>query len=176
VRFHILVSAIFAVTVSSAPVFGCKCVSAPSDIKTTRELAQWTANRSDVIFEGRVERVELKWPLLEAKVGDLISADAEQDPPFMQVSFDETRSYRGTQQRNLQVRTGLGGGDCGFHFEVGKQYLVYAFAADSGRLSTGICSGTALLQESLANLSYLRGEPIVAETNTPIATVKLCVA
>jgi hypothetical protein len=176
VRFHILVSAIFAVTVSSAPVFGCKCVSAPSDIKTTRELAQWTANRSDVIFEGRVERVELKWPLLEAKVGDLISADAEQDPPFMQVSFDETRSYRGTQQKHVQVTTGLGAGDCGFHFEVGKQYLVYAFAADSGRLSTGICSGTALLQESLANLSYLRGEPIVAETNTPIATVKLCVA
>jgi hypothetical protein len=74
----------------------------------------------------------------------------------------------------FKVRTGLGGGDCGFRFEVGKRYLVYAFADDSGRLSTGICSGTAMLQDSLANLSYLRGDPIVAERNTPIATGKLC--
>jgi hypothetical protein len=95
----------------------------------------------------------------------------------MQVSFNQTCLYRGTQQKNLQARTGLGGGDCGFHFEVGKQYLVYALADESGRLSTGICSGTALIQESLANLSYLRGEPIaseIAERNTPIPTVKLC--
>jgi hypothetical protein len=102
VRFHILVSAIFAVTVSSAPAFGCTCVSAPPDIKTSRDLAQWTANRGDTIFEGRVERVEFKWTLLEAKVGDLVSADPEQNPPVMQVSFDETRSYRGAQHKNLQ--------------------------------------------------------------------------
>jgi hypothetical protein len=29
----------------------------------------------------------------------------------------------------MRLSTGLGGGDCGFDFEVGKQYLVYAFKA-----------------------------------------------
>lgn len=176
-RFHLLVSVVFALTFSSAPAVACKCVSPSPDIKTARDLAQWTANRSDAIFEGRVERVELKWALMEAKVGDLIAADVEEDPPVMKVSFDVSRSYRGAQQKNIRVRTGLGGGDCGFHFEVGKQYLVYAFADESGQLSTGICSGTALLEESQANLSHLRGGPIVSkslERNTPIATGKLC--
>jgi len=95
----------------------------------------------------------------------------------MQVSFDVLRSYRGAQEKNVRIRTGVGGGDCGFDFEVGKQYLVYAFADKSGQLATGICSGTALLEESKANLSYLRREPIVPESverKTPIATGRLC--
>jgi hypothetical protein len=177
VRFHLLVSAVFALTFSSAPVLGCKCVSPPPDIKTARDLAQWTASRSDAIFEGRVERIELKWPLLEAKVGGLVSADIDQDPPVMEASFEVSRSYRGAQQKSILIKTGVGGGDCGFHFEVGEQYLVYAFADESGHLSTGICSGTALLEESKANLSYLRREPVGSETverNRPIDTQKLC--
>jgi hypothetical protein len=177
VRFHLLASAILALTFSSAPAVACKCVSPPPDIKTARDLAQWTANRSDAIFEGRVDRVELKWGLMEAKVGAVIPTDVEEDPPVMLVSFDASRSYRGGQQKNIRIRTGVGGGDCGFHFEVGEQYLVYAFADESGQLSTGICSGTALLEESKTDLSYLRGEPIVSESverNKPIATGKLC--
>jgi hypothetical protein len=177
VRFHLLVSAIFILTLSSAPAFCCKCVSPPPDIKAAKALAQWTANSSDAIFEGRVERIDLKWALMEAKVGDVVSTDPDQDPPYMLVSFDVSRSYRGPQQQKVRIRTGLGGGDCGFRFEVGEQYLVYAFAHESGQLSTGICSGTGLLKESQANLSYLRGEPTVlesAERDGPFAAGKIC--
>jgi hypothetical protein len=119
----------------------------------------------------------LKWAFLEAKVGDVIPADIEAHPPFMQVSFDVSRSYRGAQTKNIRIKTGVGGGDCGFDFEVGKQYLVYAFADESGDLFTGICSETALLEESRANLTYLRGEPIASEgveRNNPVAAGKLC--
>jgi hypothetical protein len=120
-------------------------------------VAKWYADRSDTIFEGTVERVELKGSLIEAKVGSLTSADMDEDYPFLQVTFDVLRSYRGVEQKNAVVTTGLGGGDCGFDFEVGKQYLIYA-NEDAGHLSTGICSGTALLEESRSNLAYLRGE------------------
>ncbi len=177
VRFSLLASAILTLTFSSSPVLGCKCVSPPPEVKTARDLAQWYANRSDAIFEGSVEQIELKWPVLEAKVGDLISADIEQDPPAMQVSFDISRSYRGPRQQNIRIRTGLGGGDCGFRFEVGERYLVYAYADESGQLSTNICTGTARLEESQADLSYMRGEPVVSETvegTRPFATEKLC--
>jgi hypothetical protein len=141
-------------------------------------LAEWRANRSDAIFEGRVESVDLKWSVIEAKVGALIPADIEDDnSPEMQVSFDVSRSYRGEQQKNIRIRTGVGGGDCGFDFQVGEQYLVYAFADESGKLSTGICSGTALLDERKADVSYLRGEPVVSENvvrNRNATTGKLC--
>ena len=176
-RIHLLVSAILALTFSSVPAFGCMCPRASADIKGAREVAELAAGRGDSIFEGKVERIELKWAFLEAKAGDVIPVDFENAPPVMQVSFDVLRPYRGAQQKNTRIRTGVGGGDCGFEFEVGKQYLVYAFAGESGQWETGICSGTARLEESKANLSYLRGEPSVPESmqrETPVATGQLC--
>jgi hypothetical protein len=172
-RFHVLASAILALTFSSLPVFACKCVPPPAGL-SARDLAIWNASGGgDVIFEGSVEQVELKWTLMEAKVGDLIPADLEHAPPFIQVSFAVSRSYRGALDKNIHVRTGLGGGDCGFDFEIGKQYLVYASADEAGHLSTGICDGTGLLEERQASLSYLRGEPVTSG-NTAIPKGKLC--
>ncbi len=176
-RLHLLTSIIFAVTFSCGPTFGCSCVPPPPDVKTAQRLAQWEATRSDEIFEGKVESVHLRWNLVDAKVGELISVELEEHPPFMQVSFENTRTYKGPQGEAVELRTGLGGGDCGFRFEVGKRYLVYAFADESGELSTSICSGTALLEESQSNLSYLRGDPVVSERtrkNPTATTGKLC--
>ncbi len=102
-------------------------------------------------------------PLFEAAAGDVVPADLEESTPVMQVSFRVSRSYRGVQQQAVKVETGLGGGDCGFRFEKGKKYLVYAYKDDSGRLSTGICTATALLQESQANIAYLRGEAMLPD-------------
>jgi len=114
---------------------------------------------------------------MDAKVGALIPADIEEDSPEMQITFDVSRSYRGEQQKNIRIRTCVGGCDCGFDFRAGEQYLVYAFADKSGKLSSGICSGTALLNERKADVSYLRGEPIVPENterNRNNPTGKLC--
>jgi hypothetical protein len=176
-QLHRLASVIFVLTLSSAPTLGCSCVQPPPGTATARDLAEWRANRSDAIFEGRVESVELKWAVMEAKVGTVIPADLEEDSPEMQVAFDVSRSYRGEQQKHIRIRTGVGGGDCGFDFQVSEQYLVYAFAGESGKLSAGICSGTARLEESKADISYLRGEAIVSENverNGHVATGKLC--
>ena len=91
----------------------------------------------------------------------------------MLVSFDTPRFYRGREQAKVQIRTGLGGGDCGYRFEIGRRYLVYAYSEDSGELSTGICSATALIEDSEANLEYLRNEPITADKVTRSASSAL---
>lgn len=159
VRIQYLCSTAFALMFVSGPAFGCKCVSPPPDVKTARDLVQWHAKGSDAIFEGMVQRVELKWQLTESPVGGLVSTDFEQDPPVLQVTFDVSRPYKGVERKDLVLTTGIGGGDCGYDFEIGVQYLVFAYRDDSGHLSTGICSGTELLEESQSDLSYLRGEP-----------------
>ena len=48
------------------------------------------------------------------------------------------------QGRIIEVTTGLGGGDCGVHFEENKDYIIYAYAKEggNGRYATGICSTT----------------------------------
>lgn len=138
----------FVLTLVSTPVFGCKCVPPPPDAKTAGEIGQWYASRSDTIFEGTVKRVDLKSVLMETKVGGLFSADLDQNVPTLQVTFDTLKFSKGAEQRQVLLTTGLGGGDCGFEFEIGKKYLVDAYADESGQLSTGICSGTRLLGES----------------------------
>ncbi|HEU4562517.1 MAG TPA: hypothetical protein VFS20_32100 [Longimicrobium sp.] len=56
-------------------------------------------------------------------------------------TFTATRWRKGTPRRVVRVETGLGGGDCGVHFQRGRTYTVYARRDDEGRLGTGICSG-----------------------------------
>jgi hypothetical protein len=162
-RSAVLVSIALMLMFNPASAFGCSCVPSPPGTKRARELAEWKSQGIAAIFEGSVEDAELKSRLIEASVGDLVPGNLEQGGPVMLVTFSVSRVYRGAQKPRMQVETGLGGGDCGFGFEIGKQYLVYAYKGESGRFSTGICTATALLEKSKANLAYLRGDPIVPE-------------
>ena len=45
-------------------------------------------------------------------------------------------------QKEIEVVTGGGGGDCGYPFQAGMDYVVYAFKNAEGRLETTICSRT----------------------------------
>jgi|GEM_PF-3400137 len=56
------------------------------------------------------------------------------------VSFNVQSSWKGVTTTTTAIFTG-NGGDCGYPFKVGNQYLVYAhnFYSD---LATGICSRT----------------------------------
>jgi len=73
------------------------------------------------------------------------------------VSFKVSEIFRGDVGASVIIRTGLGGGDCGYAFEVGSSYLVYAHQVPTGELTTGICSRTRPLSEALDDLTYLRG-------------------
>src|SRR5258708_4102213 len=76
----------------------------------------------------------------------------------------------------MRLSTGLGGGDCGFDFEVGKQYLVYAFNDEAGELSTNICTRTTRLENGGGNSALvreLRVAPAVSEKASSITTL-LC--
>lgn len=176
-RNNLLVCGLAAFTFLPVPSFACSCASPPPEVKTARDLAKWHADGTDAILEGTVTRIELESVLIDANVGELIPADSDRGYPALRVTFDISHSYKGAGLREVAVTTGLGGGDCGFNFEVGKQYLVFAFADSSGHLSTGICSGTGLLNDSLSARSYLRGEPLVPEKLTQhlqIPQTKLC--
>src|SRR6266481_2416413 len=164
-RISLAIFAAFSLLVIGEPVLACSCVPVPPGVNTSQERAEWATQGKDAIFEGKVDGIELKWKFLEAPAGDLVPADVEQEPPEVEVSFEVLRSYQGRKDRHVKVRTGLGGGDCGFDFETSKKYLVFAYQDDSSELSTGICSSTALLEESQSNLAYLRGEPEIPARN-----------
>ena len=101
------------------PASACKCSSGFYG-KNRWELAKEEERGSTVIFEGRPERFDLQWNLLNPKVGELIPAEneaAKRDKwASMAVTFQVTRPYKGSSIQKIQVKTGLGGGDCGAVF------------------------------------------------------------
>jgi hypothetical protein len=117
--------------------------------------------------------------LKEAQIGDVIptvATDLDQNGPVILVSLEILHSYRGEQRKPIRLSTGLGGGDCGFDFEVGKQYLVYAFKDEAGELSTNICTRTMRLEKSRGYSAYLRGKRVAPAANKEASTTtsKLC--
>ena len=142
---------------TGAAAFACTCIG-PSNAKTVRDVAAWYgegAHAGAIIFEGSVEKQELSSgpPGAPATAMSMTFRGEHRV-----VTIRMLRVYRGEVASNVTVLTGIGGGDCGFDFETGKQYLVYASRIDAKTLSTNICSGTSSLERAGPALRLLRGE------------------
>lgn len=59
---------------------------------------------------------------------------------------------------SIELRTGMGGGDCGYPVEIGKSFLVHARRDSRNQLWFGICDRTAALICASADLEEL-GQP-----------------
>jgi hypothetical protein len=130
---------------------------------TMREIAASHSERSNsskIVFEGFVERQEVKTGPIGAPA-DTLSITL--DGTHRVVSIRVLRAYRGQASGNVTVLTGMGLGDCGFDFETGKEYLVYADRVDAENLFTSICTGTSPLEQAGPALRYLRGEKPTAD-------------
>jgi 5-hydroxyisourate hydrolase-like protein (transthyretin family) len=60
--------------------------------------------------------------------------------------------------KRIEIRTAMGGGDCGFPFQRGRDYVVYAYQHE-GKFVATICSQTAAVERAEADLAYLRNLP-----------------
>jgi hypothetical protein len=69
--------------------------------------------------------------------------------------FAVERALRGVRGTSVEVLTGQGGGDCGYDFERGERYVVYAHLDEKqGRLSTSICTRTRPVAGAGEDLRY----------------------
>ena len=96
---------------------------------------------------------------------------------YQRVTLEVSAVWKGPIARETVVFTGSGGGDCGYFFEPGKEYLVYATMPNGGSpqivpansLTTGICSRTAPLDQAGADLAALG--PGAPPTDAPLPTL-----
>lgn len=136
--------------------FACFCGGRNSKSTMRETVAAYSAGATQVIFEGSVEKQELKSGSPGPPQGALSMSTFGS---HRIVTFNVLHTYRGLAASSATVLTGLGGGDCGFDFETGRKYLVYANRVNTEILFTSICSGTSSLEETGPALRYLRGEP-----------------
>lgn len=123
-----------------APGYACSCIMPKAPCEEF-----W---RTDALFVGTVTAIKT------VKNTDGYSS--------RRVTLAISEALRGVTGNEVEVATGLGGGDCGYGFTRGEQYLVYAYRIKekeegaSGLLSASICSRTRPLAEAGNDLAYVR--------------------
>jgi hypothetical protein len=129
----------------------CSCLSAPIC------SAYWA---SPVIFRGKViERTLLTLAPQSVKNLDG-SAATIIDPGKYRIRFAVAEMFRGKSEQEIIVYTNQQTSACGFPFEDGKEYVVFAYAgAESAELSTSECSHTHEVTDASADedLRWMRG-------------------
>lgn len=117
--------------------YACSCVQ-PSAVE--EELG-----RSDAVFTGRV-----------LKVNDHKSREGYLTKSAL---FEVNQIWKGRSESQIIIHTGGGGGDCGYPFEKGKEYVVYASLStmygDQEKLVSIICSRTTELTNAQEDLAIL---------------------
>lgn len=107
---------------SAESALACSCMASPDPEKKQIETAY---AGSEAIFAGEV---------LEVK---------EAGEHGLAVKIKVSKTWKGSAAQEITVTTMQNSAMCGYHFEVGKKYLVYANAS-AEKLSTNNCSRTAV--------------------------------
>ena len=104
----------------ASPALACDCAEVSQAV---------TIANASVIFEGQV-------------IESAVNSDG-----IGVVVLSVTQSWKGTTHERMTVMTELEAATCGFHFEVGKHYLVYASDV-GGDLHVSACGGTKLASDA----------------------------
>lgn len=115
--------------------YACTCITG-LDPKSEVE-------RADAVFAGTVVRGEV---LLRQE-----PSPSQYASPYIgrRFHFEVMWAIKGKIGKQVEIETGMGIGDCGYSFQIGHRYLVYAFGTAT-RLNTSGCTRTGPL-ESMRN-------------------------
>lgn len=129
------------------PANACSCAPPPS--------VESEFSRSDAVFSGKVISVKDKRSLNGILTKSVI--------------FEVSQTWKGVKESQINITTGSGGGDCGIHFIVGEEYLVYSRESDmygKKQLTTIMCDRTVDLASATEDLKYLgEGKPPTKQVN-----------
>lgn len=133
----LIIAAIVAAGIVIAPkqTYACDCAAAPDVLKHRDE--------HDAVFKGTVVSENKK------KGKGIISSGGT-----YKITFDVSEVWRGKVTSSITVLSAFHEASCGFSFEEGKTYLVYAKLKDSD-LHVSLCSRTASIDMASEDLSLL---------------------
>lgn len=109
---------------------------------------QIALEQADAVFAGRVIALKLAPRLSEDPTVSFAIEDLE-------VTVAVHSRWKGEITAETLVYTAFTCCVCGFPFQIGEEYLIYALADDEGKLRTSICSQTALLANASDDLGLL---------------------
>jgi hypothetical protein len=128
----------------------CTCAMPPGSQK---ERAEQALADSDAVFAGEVVDFENtpNITMMEGEMVTMMGGNTATATATLRVS----EVWKGPERQTMQIGTAPNDGvSCGFPFEEGKEYLVYAYGGQQG-LKTDGCSETKPLSKAGADLALL---------------------
>lgn len=138
---------LFAIASSLLIVWQGNLANACSCLPTT---PQQSLSNSQAVFAGRVIDVIQPNPVETQNSRRRQTSSSEE----IKVIFEVSKVWKGRRKPQLIVMTSNSSASCGYSFQKGQEYLVYA-SSQASRLTTGLCSGTKLLSEASTDLAVL---------------------
>ncbi len=133
-KIRIFVLTVIAIVMALAaipPAHSCSCVPPPPPAQA---------------FEGAAAVL----------MGKVVSIDDGPGPYLVTATLQVSRIWKGEKiflQKILTTRDL--GAMCGFYFQVGKSYVIYAYKNQDGQLETNNCTRSASTDRAAADLMYL---------------------
>ena len=115
------------------------------------------------------EQFKLSKAVFSGEVVDIKEKKSLKGYTSKSVLFEVTNTWKGVEQSQIIITTGQGGGDCGYYFIKGNEYLVYAnestmYGAKS--LVSTIGNRTDVLSSAQKDLEVLgEGQPPIEVVN-----------
>ena len=136
IKITIFVVVIGILIVSQQNIFACSCELPPDKVSKSTQIKK-AKKESSAVFTGKVLSV------------------TKLDKFNLAVKMEVKTKWKGIKETEVTIFTGRGDGDCGFSFEVGETYLIYAYKKNGGKLGTSMCQRTALLSHSQDEIKML---------------------
>jgi len=123
--------------------------------------------RSEAVFAGKV----MKRSLFSVVEGE---GDSRYEYQQVLVRFSIEQAFKGIAGDEVEIVTGISGGDCGYYFKDGERYVVYAISSgrDKSRLYSGFCNRIKLVAEAEEDFAYFRAIPEVGTGGLVYGRVK----
>lgn len=116
-------------------------------------------NRSDAVFAGQVESIQ------DSLTSGFMGPGQDYD-----VTFDIMRVWKGPETDTLKVKTSSSSASCGYSFQEGEDYLVYAneeYQVEDGDLTVSLCSRTASLENAEQDVAALGAPAYTVDASAP---------
>ena len=136
---------IFALLLTTLNSFGCSCFGT--------ETVKQAFRTSDVVIYGEVISIGKHNLIQDLHYGDTIEWFTNK------VTIRVATNLKNGSTEFVTVFTGIGDGDCGFNFQIGKSYLVYAnneTQDEEKLLRTNICTRTTEATSDFEELKTLK--------------------
>ena len=106
----------------------CTCVTS-NEVVEGFDFKRWLEEFDGAMFTGRVDKIERV----------LVKIDEEVSIPELKVTFEVERFWKGVENVEVAIHTGVDGAACGVGYVEGERYFVIARKSGDG-LHTDICT------------------------------------